>query len=311
LTGPSQKTIIATLIFAGLVYMLPLQYFLPSPSLGSFYSMISADGGVNVERAQSYGPLARHKLDIYRPRKDAGRGPVVVFFYGGSWREGDRAIYGFVGAALAARGITTIIPDYRLYPQVMFPSFMEDTALAYGWVHDHIANNNALPLQKSRPIFVMGHSAGAHIAALLTLDQRYLHKVDESMAFPAGLIGLAGPMAFDPTTDKTTKEVFASTINHADRARPIAQVRADLPPVLLAHGQKDETVGLWNARQFAQVLEKAGAKTCKLEYADIGHVGLVLALSRPLRWRAPVLEATVKFIEEVTNNKFAPSRIGC
>ncbi|MCF6199696.1 MAG: alpha/beta hydrolase [Hyphomicrobiaceae bacterium] len=200
----------------------------------------------------------------------------------------------------------------------MFPSFIKDVALAYGWVHDHIANKhglitnkNAPPSQKSRPIFVMGHSAGAHIAALLTLDQRYLHKIDKSITFPAGLIGLAGPMAFDPTTDKTTKEVFASTSDDADLARPIAQLRTGLPPVLLVHGQKDETVGPWNSRQFAKALEKAGAQTCKLEYADIGHVGLVLAISRPLRWRAPVLDACVKFITEVTNGQFTPSQSNC
>ena len=101
--------------------MLPLQYFLSSPSPGSFYSMITADRGVSVERGISYGPNARHKLDIYRPTKDDNTGPIVIFFYGGRWSEGERAIYGFLGAALAAQSITTIIPDYRLHPEVMFP----------------------------------------------------------------------------------------------------------------------------------------------------------------------------------------------
>jgi len=291
--------------------MLPLQYFLPAPSLGSFYSMITADGGVRVQRGVSFGPQARHKLDIYRPSGRVDRGPVVLFIYGGSWREGDRAIYGFVGAAMAAQGFTTIIPDYRLYPDVMFPSFIEDAALAYGWVHDHIASPETSPSQKRRPVFVMGHSAGAHIAALLTLDQRYLRNVDHAMTFPAGLIGLAGPMAFDPTTDLTTKEVFASTTDNADRARPIAQLRSGLPPVLLMHGEKDETVGLWNSRQFAKALQQAGTSTCKIEIPEVGHVGLVLAFSRPLRWRAPVLKASVKFINEVTSGQFAPANTSC
>ncbi len=291
--------------------MLPLQYFLPAPSLGSFYSMITADGGVRVQRGVSFGPQARHKLDIYRPSGRVDRGPVVLFIYGGSWREGDRAIYGFVGAAMAAQGFTTIIPDYRLYPDVMFPSFIEDAARAYGWVHDHIASPETSPSQKRRPVFVMGHSAGAHIAALLTLDQRYLRNVDHAMTFPAGLIGLAGPMAFDPTTDLTTKEVFASTADNADRARPIAQLRSGLPPVLLMHGEKDETVGLWNTRQFAKALQQAGTSTCTIEIAEVGHVGLVLAFSRPLRWRAPVLKASVKFINEVTNGQFAPANTSC
>ncbi len=291
--------------------MLPLQYFLPSPSLGSFYSMITADGGVRVERGVSFGPQARHKLDIYRPNGRADRGPVVLFIYGGSWREGDRAIYGFVGAAMAARGFTTIIPDYRLYPDVLFPSFIEDAALAYGWVHDHMASPGTGPSKKRRPLFVMGHSAGAHIAALLTLDQRYLRKLNKTITFPAGLIGLAGPMAFDPTTDLTTKDVFASTTDKPDQARPIAQIRSGLPPVLLIHGEKDETVGPWNSRKFAKALQQVGTSTCKIEVPDVGHVGLVLAFSRPLRWRAPVLTATVRFINEVSSGQFAPTNPGC
>ena len=124
----SKKYIIVLTIALGVLYMLPLQYFLSAPSMGSFYSMLTADRGVAVERGVSYGPNIRHKLDIYRPINEA-KGPIAIFFYGGRWREGDRGIYGFVDAAMASRGITTIIPDYRLYPEVMFPAFQQDSAM--------------------------------------------------------------------------------------------------------------------------------------------------------------------------------------
>jgi hypothetical protein len=85
---------------------------------------------------RSYGPESRQKLDVYSP-KDANDRPVVVFFYGGSWTAGSRGLYRFVGAALAERGIVTVLPDYRLYPQVKFPLFVDDGALAVAWVQQH------------------------------------------------------------------------------------------------------------------------------------------------------------------------------
>ena len=305
----SEKYIIAVTITLALLTMLPVQYFLSSPSMGSFYSMLTADRGVTVERGVSYGPNARHKLDIYRPT-NGEKGPIAIFFYGGRWREGDRGIYGFLGAALAARGVTTIIPDYRLYPEVTFPAFIHDAAKAYGWAHNHLAATAANGTSKARPIIVMGHSAGAHIAALLSFDSQYLASANAKTPMPAGLISLAGPLAFDPTTDPTTKDVFANVTN-ADTARPISFAAQGRTPTLLVHGLEDETVGPWNSRNFAKALKKAGVSVCKQELPGIGHVGLILALSKPLRWRGPVLEASVKFIKDVGNGKVNGTEFGC
>ena len=85
----------------------------------------------------------------------------------------------------------------------------------------------------------------------------------------------------------------------------------NLPPTLLIHGLNDETVGLWNSRDFAKALIEKKGEVCKLELPGIGHVGLVLAVSKPLRWRGPVLEASVKFIKGVGEGKIDKSDIGC
>ena len=305
----SRKYIIIVTIALGFANMLPLQYFTSSPSLGSFYSMLTADGGVTVERGVSYGPNTRHKLDIYRPTNGT-QGPIAIFFYGGRWHEGDRGIYGFLGAALASRGITTIIPDYRLYPEVMFPAFQRDAARTYGWVHDNLAAASPNGIDEARPIIVMGHSAGAHIAALLSFDPQYLASGNAKTPMPAGLISLAGPLAFDPTTDPTTKDVFASVTN-ADTARPVSFAAQGKTPTLLIHGLDDETVGPWNSRDFAKALRTELVPVCKKELPGLGHVGLILALSKPLRWRGPVLEASVKFIKDVGSGKINGTEFGC
>lgn len=269
-----------------------------STSGRSALDFLIREDGVSFEGAIAYGPLPRHRLDVFTPLARAD-GPIVLFLYGGGWTSGDRGTYEFVGTALASRGITTVIADYRLHPEVLYPAFVEDAALAYGWVDRHLARVDAA----ARPVFLMGHSAGAHIAALLAVDDRRLAAGAPGAARPAGLIGLAGPYAFDPTTWKTTAAIFAPAAEAADRARPIAFVGARRPiPALLLHGRLDRTVMLQNTRDFTAALVAAGGEARAIEYAGIGHVGLVSALARPLRWRAEVLDDVDAFIERTARS---------
>ena len=276
---------------AGVIACLSAMYALATPSLGALFSAVFAERGVRIEYGRSYGPHVRHALDIYSPADDAGSGPIAVFIYGGGWRGGERATYGFVGAALASRGVTTVILDYRLYPEVVFPDFVTDAAAAYRWVVDNIEGAGT-----SRPIFLIGHSAGAHIAGLMAVDHAHLTQGRGDVPKPAGFIGLAGPYSFDPTTFETTREIFAD-VTDAARARPTELVTENAPPAIVMHGLDDETVRLWNTRTFAAALSDAGVAVKKLELAGIGHAGIVLALSWPFRWRAPVLEEILTFIE--------------
>jgi acetyl esterase/lipase len=262
------------------------------PAAAGLYSRLVAEGGASVQSGVTYGPHARNVLDVYQPAAGDQGGPIVLFIYGGGWRSGERATYGFVGAALASRGITTVVPDYRLFPEVKFPIFIEDAARAYAWTKANLAS--APGSSGKRPIIVAGHSAGAYIAAMLALDDRYLAAAGITDR-PAGLIGLAGPYSFDPTTYPTTAEIF-TTAARADDARSVAQVRQGAPRTLLMHGLKDKTVKLYNTRDLAAALQAGGTPVRKVEFPGIGHIDLLLAISRPLRWRAPVLKEMVKFI---------------
>jgi acetyl esterase/lipase len=283
--------LLAALVAAVIGGLLAVRQALAGVTVASLYNGLVADRGVAVETGVAYGPLARDRLDIYRPASGDKGGPIAMFIYGGGWRSGDRATYGFVGAAFASRGITTVIADYRLFPDVKFPAFVEDAARAYAWVSANLTSGAG----KRRPIVLVGHSAGAYIAAMLALDERFLTAAGAAQR-PAGLIGLAGPYAFDPTTYPTTAEIFTPAAANADAARPVALVRQGAPPTLLMHGLSDETVQLYNTRDLTVALQAVGTDVRKIEYAGIGHMGLVLAISRPLRWRAPVLKEAVAFI---------------
>lgn len=119
--------------------------------------------------------------------------PTVVFWYGGFWKNGSKEQYRFVGAALANAGYVAILPDYRLAPAVRFPEFVDDGALAVKWAREHASEMGGDP----RSIFIMGHSAGGHLAAMLALDERYLKKVGGDASWIRGWISLSTPYELD------------------------------------------------------------------------------------------------------------------
>ena len=245
----------------------------------------------------AYGPRARHRLDVYKPERSGPvKRPAVIFFYGGSWRNGNRADYRFVGQALARRGIVTIIPDYRVYPQAKFPDFMHDAAKAVRWVSE---NAGTLGVDTGR-ISVAGHSAGAHLAATLALDPRYLAAEGLQRNRIAGVIGIAGPYAFNPLAFKSTRPVFEGT-GDIDNARPAALAAAydpgaaapTLPAFTLLHGAEDTTVLPKNSDALAEALRAVGARVRHSVYPDIGHYRILLAFYPAFRSTAPVLEDVI------------------
>lgn len=254
---------------------------------------LAPEDGTRRETGIAYGPEPRHKLDVYRPETAGGPAkPVIVFLYGGAWKRGERSQYRFVGETFARHGFTVVVPDYRLYPEVRFPRFVEDAAAAVAWVRDAIAPYGGDPER----IVLAGHSAGAHIAALLALDRRYLEAAGVPARAVSGLVGLAGPYAFDPLAYRGTRQIF-ETAARPDDARPISFARAGAPPMLLLHGSTDRTVLPRNSRALAERLGAAGADARYRPLEGVGHSLILLALSEPFRSRAPVVEAILGFID--------------
>jgi acetyl esterase/lipase len=260
-------------------------------------NVLALAGNYRVTTNVAYAPGPRRSLDVYAPQSTTAA-PVVIFFYGGNWQEGDKANYRFVGAALAARGIMTVIPDYRVYPEVRFPDFVEDGALAVRWAYDHAAAFGGDPSR----LVLMGHSAGAHIAAMVTYDTQWLAATGlDANRDLRGLVGLAGPYDFLPLRDETLKIIFGPD-SRLPLSQPINCVENGGPPAFLATGSADNVVDPGNVTRLARRLVKKGDAATVRIYDGIGHRVLIGGFAVPLRPFVPVLRDTVAFIVDVTRD---------
>jgi acetyl esterase/lipase len=259
---------------------------------GALNALVPSDSYA-LRAGVSYGGHARQRLDLYLPLARRQPGPVVVFFYGGSWTTGERASYRFVGEALASRGIAVAVADYRLSPEVRYPVFLQDNAQALRWTFAHLAEFGADP----RQVFVMGHSAGAYNAAMLALDARWLAGAGLKPEQLAGWIGLAGPYDFLPIGNRDVQVAFDWPGTSAD-SQPLVHVSKNSPPALLLAARSDTTVNpVRNSEALARRLKGAGVPVELQVYDGVSHVTLVAALAKPLRGLAPVLDDIERFIQ--------------
>ncbi|MFC3711695.1 alpha/beta hydrolase [Sphingoaurantiacus capsulatus] len=265
----------------------------PLGTLNGLNNLSPGDRGVRKAAGDvPFGDDPRQRLDIYAPVKSDTPLPVIVFFYGGSWASGSRGGYGFAAKAFAARGFTVVVPDYRLVPQVHFPGFVEDGAAAVAWTMANIGRYGGDPAKVS----LVGHSAGAYIAMMLALDPQWLHAAGSDPARLRAVAGLAGPYDFVPFDVAATRNAFGKAADPAT-TQPISFARGDAPPLFLATGTEDTMVLPRNSRKLAKAVEAAGGKAILREYPELGHVGIVVTLSKPFRGRAPVLRDVVEFLK--------------
>ncbi len=245
-------------------------------------------------QSMAYGDLPRQKLDIYTP-KETTSAPrkVVIFFYGGSWDSGNKADYKFVGEALASQGFIVVIPDYRVYPDVLFPAFMADPALAARWVKDHIKQYQG----DNQQVFLAGHSAGAQIAVMLGVNPEYLAKQSLKPSDFIGVVGLAGPYDFLPLKSERLKTIFGPE-SVQWKSQPINFVDGKNPPMLLAVGKKDGTVWPRNTYNMAEKIKQNNGVVKVVVFENYNHIDMVAKLAKPLRGDGELLNAVTAFINQ-------------
>ena len=262
-------------------------------------NMLVPTAGQVRHPAIAYGSLERQRLDVYVPRAPAtGKLPVVVFFYGGAWQGGEREHYPFVAEALASRGFVVVIPDYRVYPEVRYPRFVEDGALAVAWTVENIARYRGDPQR----MVLMGHSAGAHIAAMLAYNDRFLDARARSGV--KAVVGLAG--AYDFVPDERVIEHILAGEGDSALAMPARFVKAGAPATLLVTGDRDSRVNPANTEKLARRLRESGTTVEVRVYPGLSHAGALARLAAPIR-KDELLDTIGDFIGRATG---APSTRG-
>lgn len=244
----------------------------------------------------AYGNLSRQKLDVYQPIRHAEGNkenpPVIIFYYGGSWDSGDKKDYKFAAEAFTSNGFVTVIPDYREYPEVTFPDFMADPAMAAKWVKDHIQDFGG----DANRVFLAGHSAGAHIAVMLSLNSEYLEKEHLKTTDFRATIGLAGPYDFLPLKTDRLKAIFGPE-DQRWKSQPIEYVTGKNQPFLLLVGIKDTIVWPRNTFNLAMKIKAKVGPVEVVKFPTYGHIDMVAKLAKPLRGNGELLEPIIDFIK--------------
>lgn len=257
----------------------------------SLFNLAVSRAGYHIVRDLAYGPDPRQKLDLYVPDHALAGAPTILFFYGGSWQSGSKRDYLAFGQAFASKGIAVAVADYRLYPQVRYPAFLEDGARAFAYVHAHAREHGMNPDR----VFLAGHSAGAYIAVMLAADRAYLRQAGASPQWVHGVIGIAGPYDFLPLRDQALIAIFGG----ADRAdtQPITYIDGKRPPMFLATGTQDTIVGPSNTSRLTARLRFFGSEVEEKFYAGVGHIGIILSLAPGFRGVTPMRDDIIRFVK--------------
>jgi acetyl esterase/lipase len=283
----STRLVLAIFLVLGVALPAAAQITIFSP----FNIPTAVDAGVRKHENVPYADGSGMRLDVYRPEKQDGPAPVVMFIYGGGWAAGSKFEYDFVGRAFAANGYVAVIADYRKFPEVKYPDFISDNARAMKWIEDNIAGYGG---DKTR-FFLAGHSAGAYNAVMLALDGSFRREYGVTMPIRA-VAGISGPYNFYPFEYDEVRRVFGDAPN-PEGTQPVNLVTAEAPPMLLVNGSADPIVRSVNADALAEKLKAQGIWVSGKLYDGFGHMEPVIALGALWRWRMPVLQDTLDFFQ--------------
>ena len=248
---------------------------------------VTPSGSFDKAKDVSYGDLDRQKLDIYRPDKPKVGSPVIVFVHGGSWEEGSKDIYKFLADGFAKDGYEIVIPNYRLYPEVVYPLMIEDTAKAIAFTQDRYPD---------RPLVLIGHSAGAYNVLMAVQKPSFLADAGGNLCDRVtGVVSMAGPTGIIPLDSEPYITIFPDRFTGEDA--PLNNVSGPTPPIFFAHGKDDGTVYPQNSQALADKIVARGGKANVKVYDGVNHIEIVQFLSRHFDGKANVKTDIVTYID--------------
>jgi acetyl esterase/lipase len=264
--------------------MLPLTPPGVGPGLVPMPGMPLADPGTVPPAEVAYGPDPLQRLDIY-PARTSGPTPMLLFVHGGGWSMGDKSELSWLGAKLAEQGVLVAVANYRLSPAVQHPAHAQDVARAVAWLYRNGASYGGDPQR----LYVGGHSAGAHLASLVALDDTFLAAEGLSTGVVRSVVGVSGAgydldarYAASPLA-QLFYAAFGKDPARWALAAPLHYVARGAPPFLLIHGLNDTQAPAAGAQTFAQALTREGAQIDLKLMPGLEHGTALLAALPALR----------------------------
>ena len=246
----------------------------PKALLAAARHYLWSDTGVTESKNLRYGPLERHRVDIYEPNIVDEETKVVFFVHGGGWESGSKDLHRFIGRSWAGRDLVLVLPNYRLVPQTTYPGQLEDLVRCLAWFKEHYP-------QFSESFYLAGHSAGAHMASLIGWSDRWLREAHLSRKSLEGLILMAGVYQFYPYDQADPRiRKFVNDREKWEEAQPINHVGPSSPPVFMAHGENDSEVSTKQSTQLGHKLSELGVRNEVLLQENTGHLELLLETCR-------------------------------
>lgn len=221
-----------------------------------------------------YGDDYWQKLDVYLPPAPGSVPlPVLLFLHGGAWTGGTKEWMGFMAPPLLALPAIFVTANYRLAPATRYPAMLQDCMNAAAWVVSNIGAYGGDP----RRLFVGGHSAGGHLAALVALDRAAQRAAGLGANAIRGFVGVSGSYdirnraASPGSPERRIYDVLLSRESDDEAASPITHVRADSPPCFIAWGTRDFPRLVVQAKAFAASLSAARVRHETMEIAGADH----------------------------------------
>lgn len=290
---------VVTLVLLGGLATLAVRHALQTNAVavldGADKLLNGGDGAIRQVADARYGNDPAQKLEMFVPQGAKEPLPIVVFIHGGSWASGDPHDYRFMARTLCAQGYAVVLAGYRLYPQARFPAMLEDGAGALRWVRDNAAKHGGDPERMA----LMGHSAGAYNAMMVTLDRQWLARVGLDDGIIRGTVALAGPFDFLPFDTAATIDSFGQAPDPA-QTQPVNFARSDAPPLLLVTGDADTRVKPRNSQELARRMTDLGVPTTPVLLEGVTHEGIIMQFARPFSRDARALDAVLPFLAKVT-----------
>jgi acetyl esterase/lipase len=231
----------------------------------------------------------KHRLDLILPRgkKDF---PVLFFIHGGAWQTGDKDYFGIYSAfamLLAKNGIGAVVPSYRLSPAVKHPEHIKDVARAFAWTCQNLPRYGG----RTDQLFVSGHSAGGHLAALLASDESYLKSEGLSLGAIKGVIPMSG-VYYLP--DGYFTDVFGTDHQMRANAWPISHVKETCPPMLILYAEKDFPTCDLMAQALGKALKEKNVPAEVQEIKKRNHISIMV---NACLQDDPAAQAVLRFVD--------------